>query len=96
MKIDTNEIKLMSQSFVEKLGERIADCKVKTFQEFYFNSSEFRTKEVLKDSGEVKLFKNSVAEILDVARRADRLVRQNLTLALLYNLGAVPLAILGR
>jgi len=36
-----------------------------------------------------------VAEILDVARRADRLVRQNLALALFYNLSAVPLAILG-
>ena len=36
-----------------------------------------------------------VVEIIDVARRADRLVRQNLGLALLYNLSAVPLAILG-
>ncbi len=36
-----------------------------------------------------------VVEILDVARRTGRLVRQNLALALLYNLSAVPLAILG-
>ena len=36
-----------------------------------------------------------VAEMLDVARRADRLVRQNLVLALVYTLSAVPLAILG-
>ena len=34
-------------------------------------------------------------EILDVARRTGRLVRQNLALSLLYNLSAVPLAILG-
>ncbi|MDQ7247795.1 heavy metal translocating P-type ATPase [Dongia sedimenti] len=32
---------------------------------------------------------------LDLAKRTDRLVRQNLGLALLYNLAAVPLAILG-
>jgi Cu2+-exporting ATPase len=30
-----------------------------------------------------------------LARRADRLMRQNLALALCYNLAAVPLAILG-
>ena len=36
-----------------------------------------------------------VVEILRVARRANRLMRQNLVLALLYNLSAVPLAILG-
>jgi cbb3-type cytochrome oxidase maturation protein len=36
-----------------------------------------------------------VVEILDVARHGERLVRQNLALALLYNLSAVPLAILG-
>ena len=36
-----------------------------------------------------------VVETIDVARRADRLVRQNLAIALVYNLSAVPLAILG-
>lgn len=36
-----------------------------------------------------------VVDIIDVARRSERLVRQNLALALLYNLSAVPLAVLG-
>ncbi|HLB80225.1 MAG TPA: HAD-IC family P-type ATPase, partial [Dongiaceae bacterium] len=36
-----------------------------------------------------------VPETLAVARDAHRLVRQNLALAMLYNLGAVPLAVLG-
>jgi Cu2+-exporting ATPase len=38
----------------------------------------------------------AVAETLAVARRAAGLVRQNLAIALLYNLGAVPLAVAGR
>lgn len=37
----------------------------------------------------------AVPEILEVARRAERAMRQNLTVALLYNLAAVPLAIAG-
>jgi len=36
-----------------------------------------------------------VLEALGVARGAHRLVGQNLGLAMLYNLGAVPLAVLG-
>ncbi len=36
-----------------------------------------------------------VALTLDVARRSERLIRQNLALALAYNLLAVPLAVLG-
>jgi Cu2+-exporting ATPase len=37
----------------------------------------------------------AVLEILTVARRAERAMRQNLAVALLYNLAAVPLAIAG-
>ena len=37
----------------------------------------------------------AVVETLKVARKADRLIRQNLALALLYNLSAVPLALMG-
>ncbi|MGE0154887.1 MAG: heavy metal translocating P-type ATPase [Reyranellaceae bacterium] len=36
-----------------------------------------------------------VAEMLGVARRANAIMKQNLAIALLYNLGAVPLAVLG-
>jgi Cu2+-exporting ATPase len=36
-----------------------------------------------------------VLEILDMGRRAARVMRQNLAAALLYNLGAVPLAVAG-
>jgi Cu2+-exporting ATPase len=37
----------------------------------------------------------AVSDALALARKADRLMRQNLTLALFYNLAAVPLAIVG-
>jgi Cu2+-exporting ATPase len=37
----------------------------------------------------------AVPAVILVARRADRLVRENLAIALIYNLSAVPLAILG-
>lgn len=36
-----------------------------------------------------------VAEMLDVARRARAIMKQNLAIALLYNLGAVPIAVIG-
>jgi Cu2+-exporting ATPase len=36
-----------------------------------------------------------VREALALARRAGRLVRQNLALAIAYNLAAIPLAVLG-
>jgi Cu2+-exporting ATPase len=36
-----------------------------------------------------------VIEVIDVARQAERLVRQNVGLSLCYNLLAVPLAVLG-
>ena len=36
-----------------------------------------------------------VLELLDVARRTDRLIRENISLALLYNLIVVPIAIMG-
>lgn len=36
-----------------------------------------------------------VAELLATARRADRLVRQNLGFTLVYNLLAVPIAMVG-
>ncbi len=36
-----------------------------------------------------------VLEVIDVARSSARLIRQNLALAILYNLGAVPLAMAG-
>jgi Cu2+-exporting ATPase len=36
-----------------------------------------------------------VLEVLRIARRSERLVRQNIGLAILYNLGAVPLAMAG-
>jgi Cu2+-exporting ATPase len=37
----------------------------------------------------------AVSDALALARKADRLMRQNLCLALFYNLAAVPLAIVG-
>ena len=36
-----------------------------------------------------------VLEAIDVARKAQRLVKQNFAVAILYNLAAVPLAMMG-
>jgi Cu2+-exporting ATPase len=37
----------------------------------------------------------AITEVLDVARRSERLVRENIGFAIFYNLAAVPLAIAG-
>jgi hypothetical protein len=68
MKIDTNEIQLLSQVYVRDLTEKIASCTVRPFQELYFNSSEFKTKEVLKEHiAKISKTKNPLIYIIEVS-----------------------------